>query len=261
MRITKNASYGDSMERVMYNTVLGATPLQDNGMSFYYSDYNHYAHKTCFTGYGFGDAPEWPCCSGTLPQVAADYRISAYFRDADGIYMNLFVPSRVSWQQRGAHISLTQSGTYPLGGLVTCVVTASQPSRFSLRIRIPAWTEQPVVRVNGNRLAAVEAGSFATIRREWKSGDRIELEFPRKIELKAVDAGHPDLVAVTYGPLVLFALNTEPPRLTRQQLLAARRVSPDASEWRVDLSDGSSLRLLPFWGIKYEQYSTYVSIA
>jgi len=32
----------------------------------------------------------WPCCSGTFPQIAADYRISAYFRDEQGVYVNLF---------------------------------------------------------------------------------------------------------------------------------------------------------------------------
>ena len=58
------------MERVLYNTILGAKPLLPDGTSFYYSDYNDNAQK----GY---HPDKWPCCSGTFPQVTADYGISA----------------------------------------------------------------------------------------------------------------------------------------------------------------------------------------
>src|SRR5579871_5886277 len=72
LRITKNPRYGDSMERVMYNTALGAKPILSDGSTFYYSDYTFQARKVFHWD-------KWPCCSGTLPQIAADYRISAYF--------------------------------------------------------------------------------------------------------------------------------------------------------------------------------------
>jgi len=88
LRVTRDPRYGDSMERVMYNTVLGSLPLQPDGRAFYYSDYNFQGRKVYH-----GD--RWPCCSGTLPQVAADYRICAYFRDARGVYVNLYIPSRL----------------------------------------------------------------------------------------------------------------------------------------------------------------------
>ena len=75
LRVTGDPRYGDSMERMMYNTILGAKPLESDGRTFYYSDYN-------FKGSKVYSPHRWPCCSGTLPQVAADYRINAYFRDA-----------------------------------------------------------------------------------------------------------------------------------------------------------------------------------
>ena len=73
MRVTGDSRYGDSMERVLYNTILGAKPLRPDGTSFYYSDYNNNASK-------FYYEQKWPCCSGTFPQVTADYGISSYFR-------------------------------------------------------------------------------------------------------------------------------------------------------------------------------------
>ena len=77
LRVTRDARYGDSMERMMYNTVLGALPLQENGKNFYYSDYN-------FDGQRVYKEARWACCSGTLPQVAADYRINIVFPRAAG---------------------------------------------------------------------------------------------------------------------------------------------------------------------------------
>src|SRR4029077_2951473 len=71
LRVTRDARYGDSMERVMFNTVLGARPMQPDGRAFYYADYNARGHKV-FSSHRF------PCCSGTLPQVATDYGINAY---------------------------------------------------------------------------------------------------------------------------------------------------------------------------------------
>jgi len=258
LRITKNPHYGDSMERVMYNTVLGAKPLLQDGRAFYQSDYSNDGHKFYFDGYFGAIQSEWPCCSGTLPQIAADYRISAYFSDSDGIYVNLYLPSTLKWQQDGARISFTQSGSYPLSDLVKIVVTTSQPREFAIRLRVPIWAQNPSVRVNGIRASAsIEAGTFVSLKREWASGDRIELELPRKLELKPVDSEHPDTVALVYGPLVLFAVVSGSPLLTQEQLLSAARTGPEREEWHVDTAEGS-MRFLPFWAIKDEGYSTYL---
>ncbi len=72
IRITGDSRFGDSMEKVLYNTILGAKPLQPGGFSFYYSDYNNDSSKVYYP-------QQWPCCSGTFPQITADYGISSYF--------------------------------------------------------------------------------------------------------------------------------------------------------------------------------------
>jgi len=151
LRITKNPHYGDSMERVMYNTVLGALPLNKLGKAFYQSNYHSQAHKAYFDGYGNSMKDEWPCCSGTLPQVAADYRISTYFKDQDGVFVNLYIPSTLRWEHHGTELSLTQSGSYPLDDHIVFEITASRPTRLAIRLRIPAWTTGPAVRINGRR--------------------------------------------------------------------------------------------------------------
>src|SRR5215471_3036838 len=142
LRVTRDAGYGDSMERVMYNTVLGVKPLQPDGTAFYYSDYSYQGHK----GYS---RHHWPCCSGTLPQIAADYHISAYFHTANDLYVNLYIPSTLAWQFPNAHGNLKLTTDYPFSEVVQLDLIAEHPAEFGIHLRIPAWTREASVSVNG----------------------------------------------------------------------------------------------------------------
>jgi DUF1680 family protein len=252
LRVTRDPRYGDSMERVMYNTVLGAKPLLANGSTFYYSDYN-------FRGSKFYHPNQWPCCAGTLPQVAADYRINTYFRDSNGIFVNLFIPSSVVWAHDGVSTTLKQTGDYPFGSQVTLEVTTSRPSEFAVHLRIPAWAEGASVTVNGKPVRdGSTRGKFAIIRRHWKSGDRIELELPLQTRLEPINARHPETVALLSGPLVLFAVGTTPSSLKKEELLNAKKVGPQ--KWQARTAAGS-IDLLPFTAIGDESYTTYLKLS
>ena len=248
LRVTGDPRYGDSMERVMYNTVLGALPLQADGRNFYYSDYNFQAKKVYHDG-------NWACCSGTLPQVAADYRICTYFRDARGVYVNLYIPSTVRWSHDGAQIELTQRGEYPDKPEVALEVKTSKASKFAVNLRIPAWASGASVAINGKRQAAA-GGTFARIDREWKNGDRIELELPMTPRLEAIDAQHPDIVALMVGPQVL--LGDQVPGLKREHLLAAKKMAPGL--WHVSPDGNIVMKMLTWTMIGDQPYTTYLRV-
>ncbi len=249
LRVYRDSTYGDSMERVMYNTVLGAKPLLADGSAFYYSDCNFQAHKVYHNA-------RWPCCSGTLPQVAADYRLNVYFRGQNSLYVNLFVPSTLRWAQDGAQLSVTQKSEYPFEGTVSFALTASTPVDFSLHLRIPQWAQNTIISVNGSRIPQSPIpGTFAEIRRQWKNGDRIDLEMPLNFRLESIDARHPEIVALLRGPLVLFPITDAPPTVTAQQLLAVKRTA--AQSWQVE-SLTAPILMLPFTAIADQQYSTYL---
>jgi DUF1680 family protein len=236
----------------MYNTVLGAKPLKADGRTFYYSDYNFKGRKV------YSDTQHWACCSGTLPQVAADYRINTYFRDSSGVWVNLYIPSTLRWKQDGAHVALTQKSLYPFEEVVTFEVATSQVREFAINFRIPAWATAASISVNGRRVQAPPApGSFWTLHRPWSTGDRVELELPMTKRLEAVDPRHPQTVALVLGPLVLFAVTDTQPVLARADLLAANRV--DQRSWQVKTA-GAPIKMLPFTDIADEQYTTYVQL-
>jgi uncharacterized protein len=251
LRVSQDSRYGDSMERVMYNTVLGAKPLLADGSTFYYSDYNFQGRKF----YKQAEA-RWPCCSGTLPQVAADYRINSYFFDSEGLYVNLYIPSTVRWSYEGAQISLTQKSDYPFDGAIKFELDSSKAAEFAIHLRIPEWAEGASISVNGKPgSASVAAGQFAMLHRTWKKGDRIELDLPMKLRLESIDPQHPRTVASLCGPLVLFAIRATAPSVTTQLLLAARKTGQQS--WRVETAAGP-MNMLPFTAIADQQYSTYV---
>jgi DUF1680 family protein len=252
LRVTRDSRYGDSMERVMYNTVLGAKPLLADGRTFYYSDYNFNGTKF------YRDNQHWACCSGTLPQVAADYRINTYFRDEGGVWVNLYIPSTLRWKQNGADVVLNQASDYPYDTVVRFDVTTSRAREFAVNFRIPAWAMDASISVNGRRVQGdVVPGSFAGVRREWNTGDRIELELPMRTRLEPIDSQHPEIVALLYGPLVLFGITEKQPALTRANLLAARRTGKQS--WEVATA-GAPLKMIPFVEIADEHYSTYLRV-
>jgi hypothetical protein len=255
LRVTRDTHYGDSMERMMFNTVLGAMPLQENGENFYYADYNFNAQRVY-------KKARWACCSGTLPQVAADYRINLYLRAPRSVYINLYVPSTLQWTESGTALSLTQQGEYPYDSRVAFTITASQPTELTLHFRIPAWAQGAEIFLNGARQPSLAIpGQFAAIHREWKSGDRIELELPLTMRLEPIDPQHPDTVALLRGPLVLMAVKdqqTAPlPKITRNQLLAARRLSQ--RQWQANTANGP-VTLLPFPWLGSRPYTTYLKV-
>jgi DUF1680 family protein len=255
LRVTKEARYGDSMERVLYNTILGAWPIQADGTSFYYSDYANTGRKAWYKD-------KWPCCSGTFPQLAADYHLSTYLRSQDGVYVNLFTPSSVRWTDGGTKLQLTQVTKYPFEDKIEIQVGASQPHEQTISVRIPSWaTPNPVLMVNGKRVFdKVEPGTFASIRNTWRDGDRIQIEFPMPLRLEAVDANHPNIVALVQGPLVLMAVAESQPTFESQSLLRAKPLNNPKGDWLASSMDGGEVTMRPFMTIDKESYSTYVRI-
>jgi DUF1680 family protein len=260
---TGDSRYGDSMERVLYNAILGALPLQTDGRGFYYSDYNIYrAHKDYRSN-------RWHCCTGSFSQVTADYAISAFFRSANALYVNFYVPSRVNFALGGARASLKIETTYPYTPEIVLKLDTDRAAHFAVNLRIPAWVgPHSSVAVNGTAVASeILPGQFLSIRREWNKGDRIEIVFDMPLRLEAVDPEHPEIVAPIAGPLALFTLENgsaeKPNRLVgvpeivkRADLTQIRQTAPGSAEWTMPSTAGT-LHLKPFADVGDEHYRLY----
>jgi hypothetical protein len=112
------------------------------------------------------------------------------------------------------------------------------------------------VTVNGNPVeATLTPGTWANLDRTWKDGDRIELSLDMPLRLAPIDDKHPNVVALLYGPVALFAIEPGAHTMTQKQLLAAQRVGTSHA-WEV-ATDSGKVRMLPYPAITTETYRLY----
>lgn len=256
LRVTRDGRYGDSMERVLLNTTSGILPLQPDGRIFYYADYNWVAQRIY-------SVHRWPCCSGTFPLVAADYGINTFLRSPGAVWVNLYQPSELRFQENNVSVTLAQDGTYPMDGLVRLRISADRPVDLTLQLRIPDWAVGATLHVNQIATPVQPVNGFAALRRTWRTGDLVELTLPMPLRLEALPANggpaHPDVVSLLYGPLVLMAVRqlgeSGPLALPRTALLAAERTG--AQEWTVH-AGANSRTFVPFQAVGDRLYSAYV---
>ena len=190
-----NANYFDYYERVLFNVRYGT---QDrNGMLMYYVSLKPGLYKTFGTPF---DA-FW-CCTGTGSEEYAKLNDSIYFHDEDSVYVNLFIPSRLDWKERG--LVLRQTTKFPEEEHTTFTVDAAPNRTTALRLRIPYWATQGVrVAINQQPVTVTATPStYVTLNHEWKAGDVVTLEMPLPLHLDQA----PDdkqVQAAMCGPLVL----------------------------------------------------------
>ena len=198
LRWTADPKYAEFYQRAYLNGILGT---QDpTGMLLYYLPLATGNRKSYGTAYD-----SFWCCTGTGVETFSKLGDSIYFHDADGITVNLFVPSTVSWKAKG--VVLEQTTSFPEEPGATFTVHCDQPTAFKLRVLVPSWATQGAsVQVNGAPVA-VEAkpGSYLTLDRTWQDGDRVTVTMPMSLHAAPMP-DDPEVVAVMYGPLVLAGL-------------------------------------------------------
>ncbi|MDT0684735.1 glycoside hydrolase family 127 protein [Autumnicola psychrophila] len=187
--------YLDYYEKALYNHILGQ---QDpvTGYTAYFLPMLPGAHKV----YSTRDESFW-CCVGTGFENHAKYGEFIYSHDDESLYVNLFIPSILNWEEKG--ISLIQENNFPRENTTQLTIETNEPKKINLKVRYPSWATDATVRINGKKKSShAKKGSFIQISEEWKDGDKIEISFG--MELEAVPTPNdPDILAFTYGPVVL----------------------------------------------------------
>ena len=188
--------YADYYERALYNHIL-ASQEPEQGMFAYFISLKPGHFRTYSTPHD-----SFWCCVGSGMENHTRYGEAIYFHRDDELFVNLFIPSELTWKDK--NLVLEQRTDYPERNRTTFTVKSSPDAPVALRVRSPRWAAGPVtLRLNGRRLAIKgEPGSYASIERDWKKGDRLEATIPMALRTEAL-RGAPDQVAFLYGPLVL----------------------------------------------------------
>jgi uncharacterized protein len=266
--------YADYYERALVN---GIMPVQNpgDGMTMYYVPMGPGLYKT------FGSMREsfW-CCTGTGVELFASPGFGIYFADETRLFINLFIPSELNWKEKG--VTIVQNTGFPIQQGTTITVKAAKPVEFALNLRIPGWIAPGgKVTVNGKELEAFSgAGSYLSLRRLWKNGDRVGLVLPMDLHLNRTP-DNPSRAAIMYGPVVLAgelgadsaSTNTRPgeygPSADAVTVPYFRVKGDDPRTWITPVNDQpltflaktgttpSEIRLSPFYRLFKQRYSIY----
>ncbi len=187
--------YFDYYERALMNERIG-TIRPEKGYTQYYLSLTPGAWKTFNTE----DQSFW-CCTGTGVEEYSKLNDSIYWHDDKGVYVNLFIPSELNWEEKG--FKLKQENRFPEQQSTRLTVTVSKPTQMAVRLRIPEWANGGAVKINGKALEATAApSSYLTINRLWKSGDHVEMDLPMQLSVETMP-DDPKIQAYLYGPMVL----------------------------------------------------------
>jgi uncharacterized protein len=244
-----DARFTDVIERSLYNGI-------NSGMSL---DGRTYCYRNPLAFDPDGDSidrhtPEgkirnpWydtTCCPPNLERTFASLPGYFYSTSDDGIYVHLYDNSTINWRLAdGRPFRITQTTSYPWEGNVKIAVDPAAPSEFTLHVRVPGWSQQSSVQVNGAEQPGVQAGAYLRIRRRWSAGDVVELSFDMSTRLlRANPAVNEDRgrVAFQRGPIVFCMEMLDQPDEAHAADMVGYTAHLDASttsRYAPDLLDG-----------------------
>ena len=205
LRLTGDPLTVDMIEKYAYNGLIGAMKPAGDGFS-YVNLLN--GVKTNPKGWGgMVNGVYVTCCNLNGPMGLAYLPFVAVMNSGSGPVVNLYnagIATAVT--AKGNPVNLEVATDYPLSGNVVIKVSPKSTEKFSISLRIPAWSQVTVLKVNGE-LIATNSGAYAEINRKWVPGDQIELQLDMRCRI--VDAPHgsnragDNFQALVRGPVVL----------------------------------------------------------
>ena len=171
LRLTGHSIVADELELAMLNSGIGM--MSPSGRWVTYNtpmdgERRASAHDIVFQAKP--GSPELNCCSVNGPRAIGMLCEWAVMAREDGVALNYYGPGTFDtpWAK------LTQTTDYPHSGKIMITVKPKQTA-FTLALRIPQWSAQTKVRLNGKAVTAMP-GTYLELNRKWKAGDKITLE-------------------------------------------------------------------------------------
>lgn len=202
LRLTKmlfqsspHITLADYYERALYNHILSSQQPEKGG--FVYFTPIRSGH---YRIYSQPSTSMW-CCVGSGLENHAKYGEFIYAHQADTLYVNLFIPSRLNWQEQG--ITICQETRFPDDDRIHIKVEKCAKKHFSMKLRCPQWTSGATVSINGKTVDyQITSDKYIMLERKWKAGDEVMLHLPMQLTLEQLP-DHQPYYAFMYGPITL----------------------------------------------------------
>ncbi len=197
LRLTGDPVWADEMEISLYNALLGAM-LPDG---------NWWAYFSPLVGERIPSPLQVPlvkssCCVVNGPRGLLTVPAWSVMSSVSGPVVNLYASG--NWKYTlasGLQVLIRQETQYPEADTVTLQLEQAEAAFYTLRLRIPAWSENTRVEVNGESVPC-KPGRYLEITRVWHDQDRITLvlDLRGRVVMAPGDCNH---MAVMRGPVVL----------------------------------------------------------
>ncbi|RWY50410.1 hypothetical protein EPL05_16205 [Mucilaginibacter gilvus] len=197
LRLTGEAKYADEAERTYYNALLGS--MNGHGANW--------AKYTPLNGQRLAGSEQCGmglnCCEASGPRGLFTILPQMVTGTSKGVAINYFADGAFTLKPvNGSEITFNQHTTYPRSGTVEIELTANEPEEMEIAIRIPAWSKNTRLSVNGEAITNLQPGTNAKIKRKWSNGDKILLELDmRGRVIETLTPAHS--IAIMRGPIVL----------------------------------------------------------
>jgi DUF1680 family protein len=212
------SKYIDILEKTLYNSMLSGVSLSAD--RFFYPnplESNGQHQRQAW----FGCA----CCPSNVARFVPAIPGYIYAVTDEDLYVNLFISNDADIRMGKRDVKITQKADFPWDGKVEISVFPETGGKFSLMIRIPGWANNEAIpgglyrftdqnseawkiTVNGKNVKSEIANGYAEIERNWKKGDKVEIEFPMPVRTVAADDRIKDdngKIAVQRGPVIYCA--------------------------------------------------------
>jgi DUF1680 family protein len=206
LKLTGNSTIADELELTTWNQVLGAqhpsgswwtydTPIDGIRIPSFHHINFQYRPGT----------PELNCCSVNAPRGLGMLSEWAIMEQGNNIVVNFYGPGEFKVKQGETNeLTITQETRYPVEGSVIVVVAPEKQSEFTIRFRIPEWSKETAVTLNGEWAGpAPKPGTYLDITRTWKKGDEVQLCFDMNPRYWAGQEERHACAALYVGPVLL----------------------------------------------------------
>ncbi len=205
LEISGDVKYAEQIEKIVYNALLGAK-FNDGWGWVYHSVMNGQKVLTA----------QYACCSNSGSISLEEIPPVIYGLRNNGICVNIYTPSKTSVDYKGNKIGIAQTSNYPFDGKIILNINPEKESKFILALRIPSWVGNSEFLLDGKKVTA-DVSKYYEIKRTWKKGDVIELNFPMTFRtVQAIQEynhkgeyldGQTKYISIYKGPLLYSAEN------------------------------------------------------
>lgn len=194
LRLTGKPMYADHIEITYYNALMASTKFDGSEIEMY-SPLEGYRGDTAHQC-----GMDINCCSANGPRGYMMMPRYAVLTSPGEIYVNLYTEFSATFALSPKNeIVLEQKTNYPKGDQIQFNIYPDKPEKFTIALRIPDWSIQNTLLVNGEKIEGILPGDYTKITRMWKKGDMIKLQLDLRGRLVKLN-GH---AALLRGPIVL----------------------------------------------------------